>query len=274
MEVSKKQSAHKANNDQVVRAKPEVNPMRKAVAYAKDNRPAMFDWMVFLGSFLLGFIFPSLSNFADSPVFAWWMLSALLLYLLGAYLKRLPLYYRMNKGGEQPEVPGFLLFLLLGHWIIMVFALFFSSTAIDYMLGGKGKLLENGVTVLLIMILAGFITWMVYHSKKFNRPKQYSDGFIFRRELVADICLLCSICFFSFVFWEKSIVEFLAASSPKTIAEIIMLFILLGLVYMLCYLPLRYLFLVEDHHHRATWQRMFFIFFLILIRTLLHALGM
>jgi len=45
-------------------------------------------------------------------------------------------------------------------------------------------------------------------------------------------------------------------------------FLILAICFVLFYLPLRYLFLVEDHSSRQTWQRFFLIFGFLAIRFL------
>lgn len=61
-----------------------MKPINQEYQY---NRPAIFDWMVFTLSFLLGFIFPGLGDFLRSPGFAWWMLGVLVfIYHIKHYL--------------------------------------------------------------------------------------------------------------------------------------------------------------------------------------------
>lgn len=45
-------------------------------------------------------------------------------------------------------------------------------------------------------------------------------------------------------------------------------FLFLGIFFIFFYLPLRYLFLVEDHGSRQTWQRFLIIFGFLAIRFL------
>ena len=55
------------------------------------------------------------------------------------------------------------------------------------------------------------------------------------------------------------------------VGDVIMLFIFLGVSYVLFYLPLRYLYLIEDHFSRQAWRRLLLIFILILLRGLFEA---
>jgi hypothetical protein len=120
------------------------------------------------------------------------------------------------------------------------------------------------------MIVAGFITWIVFrHKKKIKPNERHTPEFLFRRELIADILLVSGVSIFSFIFWEKGILPMLASRPASAVSDIWFLFIILGITFVLFYLPLRYLFLVEDHSNRQTWKRMLLIFSLLLIRSLL-----
>jgi hypothetical protein len=242
----------------------------------KINRPAFFDWLVFSISFSLGFIFPGLKEFVTSPSFPYWMLTGLFLYTTGAWLKQQPICYRVTTTGEKlREVPA-MLFLLIGHWIIIFVAIIFSAAAIDRIFHTQIASInfsKSPVIVWCNIFLAGFITWLVYRSKRRKHfKKQYSASYLFRRELVADILLISGVSILSFIFWDKSIMAMLARSKTNSIGDIWFLFIILGICFMLFYLPLRYLYLIEDHTNNQTWKRLMLIFCLILLRSLFEML--
>jgi len=124
------------------------------------------------------------------------------------------------------------------------------------------------------IILAVFITWLVMHNKKqVKKQNRFSENYLFYRELVADIFLLAAVSFLTFAFWEKGILALLAKRPSAGILDIWFLFVFLSIAYILFYLPLRYLFLLEDHSSRQTWQRMLFFFGLLLVRSLFVMLG-
>jgi hypothetical protein len=93
--------------------------MHSSKDYIRQNKTALFDWLVFWISLSLGFIYPSLRDFVISPSFSYWMMTALLLYSIGAMLKHLPLYYRLISSGKSPRQISYLLLLVTGHWIII-----------------------------------------------------------------------------------------------------------------------------------------------------------
>jgi hypothetical protein len=124
------------------------------------------------------------------------------------------------------------------------------------------------------MIFAALVTWLVYHHQKdWPRKNRHTAGYLFWRELIADVLLLISVSVFTFIFWEKGIMTLLTARPAASFTDIGFLFLLFSISYILFYLPLRYLFLLEDHTSRQTWQRMLIIFGLLVIRSLFIIMG-
>ena len=95
----------------------------------RTNRPAIFDWLVFIISLSLGLIFPSLKEIAAFASFSGWMLLCLVLYVTGILLKHRPLYYRMAISGTKPKDIPYTFFLIAGHWVIMLSLVIFSEEA-------------------------------------------------------------------------------------------------------------------------------------------------
>jgi len=246
--------------------------MTKPLPYIRNNRPAVFDWMVFLCTVSLGFIFPSLGEFINTTTFSYWMLFATVLYTVGAWLKRMPLAYRMDQSPDKNKEIPFLFFLVLGHWVIFLIAGIFSDAAVRNIIGAapqNPEHMETGVMILGSILLGTLISVLVYYPLKVKeKGGTKSPAFLFRRELVADIFLVASVAILSFVFWEKSIMALFFHVRPSSLGDVCFLFIFLSLAYLVFYLPLRYLFLIEDHFNKQTWQRLFFIFALILTKCL------
>ncbi len=251
--------------------------MNKSIDFLQENKSALFDWMVFVTSFSLGFIFPSLLDLIISPWFSYLILSALLLYVAGAWLKHFPLYYRLNETGNSPLRLPFILFLIIGHWCLMLVIVLFSISTIRRLAGIKNIATDNGSNgydILISIVVSAFITWLIFRSKPGLKKKiGVSAGYLVRRELVADICLVIAVSIFSFAFWEKGIMAMLANRPTTSFTDIWFLFIFLAIAYMLCYLPMRYLFLVEDHFSSKTWKRMLLIFGLLLLKSLLEMIN-
>ena len=248
--------------------------MNKQQSYIQENKSALFDWFVFSISISLGFVFPTFKDFLISPAFSYSIVAALLLYAIGSWLKHLPLCYRMMRTGKFPEQISLLLFLAIGHWLIFFTIILFSEYAVRKFLGlapVKQQNTGDGLFILGSIVLATFITWLVFRSKKrIKEAGKFSETYLFHRELVADILLIAGVSIFSFAFWEKGIIALLTARSTATIRDVWFMFIFLSIAYILFYLPLRYLFLIEDHSSRQTWRRLLLIFGFLLIRSLLE----
>lgn len=245
-------------------------------ARIEDNRAALFDWITFGASFCMGFMFPSLYEFAKSPDFPYWMLFTALLYGTGAWLKHRPLCHRLMLQNKDAASVPFFLFLLIGHFIIFLVVLIASIPAWREILGLPKLTHESSdgsLTLFLSMVGALLISWFVFRPKKrLKNAAAHTGVYFFRREMVADILLMVSVSVLSFAFWEKGVMAMLISRPTANAGDIWFLFIFLSICYIFFYLPLRYLFLVEDHSRKGTWKRLLFIFGLLLLRSLFELL--
>lgn len=239
------------------------------------NRAALFDWLVVLISFTLGFLFPTLGDFIRAPLFYNLMLLALVLYLTGAGLKHLPLSYRLSKGRAMEPV-SYIIFLLIGHWFILFTLVIFSEPAVRALMGIPPIVKGDSVrwqVIITALLLSSFGTWMVYRNKS-NRKfsKQPDPVRLERQEMLADILLVAGVSVISFVFWEKGIMAMVDKMDKKSIGVIIFLFGFLAALFVFFYLPLRYLFFIEDRESGRNRKRLFIIFGFILLKALFEML--
>jgi hypothetical protein len=245
--------------------------------YLQTNRAALFDWIVMITSFLLGFAFPSLKDLIHSPSFYNWMFAALLLYTIGAALKHLPLSYRLSSSSHNLKPVPYIIFLLVGHWFIIMILVILSEPAIRSTLRLApltDKNAASGGIIFGSIVAATFITWLVYRTKSSRKKKKnYSANFLFGMELVADILLIAGVSIFTFVFWEKGVISMLGNAPTRTIGDIWFIFVFLAILFLFFYLPLRYLFFVEDRERGRNRRRLILIFAFILIKALLEMLG-
>ena len=236
------------------------------------SRPALFDWLVLTTSFSLSFIFPNFLSVIISPVLPFLMLAAMVLYTTGALLKHLPLDQRAKMRSSGFTDLPYKTFLAIGHWIIIYIAILFTKRAITQITGLNVSSTPPGkwdYFMLVDFVLTTYITYMVFHIRKGKAPaRKYTEKYLFRRELVADIFLCISVSILTFIFWEKGIMSLFTYRQPREITDILFMFLLLAICFILFYLPLRYLFLVEDHSSRQTWQRFLLIFGFLMIRSL------
>ncbi len=250
--------------------------MNRQFSYIQQNKSALFDWLVFFISLSLGIAFPSLRDFISSHHFTNWMLAALLLYTIGTLLKHKPVYYRLIRSGKPIRKVPFLFFLLIGHWLIFLMVIIFSESSIrrifhlppiDSRKGSDGWIIFASITI------ATLITAIVFRSRrKIKNIDQLSSTALLRQEIVGEVFLIAAVSILSFVFWEKGILTLLTAKPTATIGDVWFMFVFLTICYILFYLPLRYLFLIEDYSNRKTWKRMLLIFGLLLLKSLFEML--
>lgn len=240
----------------------------------KQQKPALFDWLVFTISLVMGLVFPELKNFAAAASFTYWMFAAMLLYMAGLWLKHRPVYYRLAKEGRGPQSVPYVLFLIIGHWVIMLMLVIFSIDAMRGIAGLPQVPLDKSLSGWQLsgcIVLSLFITWLAFRPGGKSR-KLLTEASLFRRELAGDILLISGVSILSFVFWEKSLLGAMEHMQLNSFGNICVLFIFLSVCYVLFYLPLRYLYLIEDRLSSQTWKRLLLIFILILLRGLFEAL--
>ncbi len=250
--------------------------MLAAKDYILKNRLAIFDWSVLTISFLLGFIFPTITDFINDKGFYHWMLAALLFYICGAALKDLPLSYRLSHSAKTIKPISYVLFLVIGHWLIMLMVFILSETQLRniFHLPVAANNETSFQSIIIAISVSSFITWLVYRGKsKRKHSRIFSDDYLFRRELLADFFLIIGVAILSFVFWEKGAMAMLANAKTQTIGDIWFLFLFLSFLFLFFYLPLRYLFFMEGANKVSNRNRLFLIFGFMLLKALFEMLN-
>lgn len=244
--------------------------------YIRTNRPAVFDWSVILISFTLGFLFPTSTDFIRSGFFYNLLLAGVGCYIAGAVLKHLPLSIRLTANRQPDKTTGYRIFLIFGHWLIFFLLFILLETPIRRILqfplkpGGKNY---SPVFMAAATFCAALVTWLVYRSKtKLKTVKSYSPQYLLNRELVADLLLIAGVAVLNFFIWEKGVMEMLSRSRTDTIGDIWFLFLFFSILFIACYLPLRYLFFIEDKPGSNT-KRLLYIFGFMLLRALFEMLA-
>ncbi|MFM2138639.1 MAG: hypothetical protein RJA57_946 [Bacteroidota bacterium] len=238
----------------------------------REDRSAVLDWITFMLSLSLGFLFPSLRALVRSPQFPSLLLIAVGSYALGATLKQAPLRYRLHLMGRGPAHVPYAFILGLGHWILLFISLFLAAPAIARLLSLPAAQIHSGsrgIFIILYLIGASLVTWLVFRSK---RPPVRSrrPGPLSAQELLADILLVAGVGFLTFLFWERVIMAVLGAYSIERPAHIWYLFLFLGFGFLLFYLPLRYLFIIDTERSGHILRRFSLFYVLLLVRALLN----
>lgn len=243
---------------------------QKSIQILQQYKPAIFDWLVLSFTITMGLVFPSLGALNNAGYLYNFMLFGLLLYVIGALIKRKPMYYRLAVSGQLPRRIGYILLLVIGHFFIMLTTLFFALHAFgalfDWHIPEK-RMTHPGIISGAILV-SSIITWLIYRGKKKTR-QLLTSKYIFGAELIGDILLIIGVSMLSFIFWEKSIFEMMARTPINNFGDAVFRFFFLSIAYMLFYLPLRYLYLIEERNSNATGKRFLLIFLILLIRGLL-----
>ena len=236
------------------------------------SRSALFDWIVFLTSFSLSFVFPGFVSLVASPVFPWLIFSSILFYAIGAWLKHLPLDIRAALPSYKKRTFPLKYAMMFGHWLIFYGALYMLRLHIQNFFGVHFPGEKSGETdwyLWFCFLFPIFITWLVYRDPRKYLPLKYTETSLFRRELAGDILLCLSVSVLTFFFWERGVMGLMTKDIfPKNAPGLAIQFLILAVCFVLFYLPLRYLFLIEDHSSRQTWQRFLLIFGFLSIRFL------
>ena len=196
---------------------------------------------------------------AANPAFGCLLLISLLLYSLGAWLKREPLHARLATRASTPTPTWawIALFVLM----IMQSALF----AGGFMLGaeqlaggflahatipGANVILPLGVGVALVAP-----TWLTIRALMPPRNSTGAPTPFARRELLADIAIY-STTMIALAWWNAMVVPELAQAHPRSGLVSALLILLATVPFAIFYAAPRILFLAEDYREISTWLRM------------------
>ena len=180
--------------------------------------------------------------------------------LLGAVLKMGPLHYRLS--GTSPRqkadvLDKFMSVLLFWHFILFTIVSLMSMSLlgiVDFVdRSSSGDDLWVGVSLLI----GGLLTYFVWRAGK--RPIKAPTNVIsypIAREALADGLLWISVSIITRFFWETWYLEIEPSRGIGFSSRGIVLLVSLSLLFIVFYIPSRYLFLVEDYRYARTWVRM------------------
>ena len=185
---------------------------------------------------------------------------AVITQLLGAVLKTNPLKYRLS--GSPPRATAdifdkFMDVLLFFHFILftiislMTLGLLEIADLVDRSSSG------DDIWVIVSILIAGILTYFVWRAGK--RPEEVPTKNIkypFVQESLADGLLWISVSIITRFFWETWYLEIEPTRGIGISLRAIVLLVALSLLFVVFYMPSRYLFLVEDYRYIRTWLRM------------------
>ncbi len=215
----------------------------------------IFDGLVFLANFFfVRFFEPSATPaFIQSPRFAWFTVVAVVVYCLGAYIKRAPLWERLGREKKTVSIGtsfGFLLFL---QWLLLNFFFFVNFQN----LSGGSTTTEQPLLVLAFIILA--LVPVAFTSRalrpyfpKPNFPNWRIHPFT---EMCANFCIVIFVMASTPV-WSLYAGSMAGYGQDNMIIGVIFL-LLTTLPFALFYLAPRLLLLAEDYRQPRTWLQIF-----------------
>jgi len=240
------------------------------------SRGEWFDLGIFLANIWLVPFLTRLSEEGDEKnlTYALILLISIVLYSLGAGLKRVPLQARLAHRPPNPAptwalialfvlmIMQFALYMLSGFLALGAFSHRFSSHPL--MPG-----LESPVMLPLTLLLATIPVIMTIRA--LIKPRLEADPeklpLLRRREKSADIALYLS-AIMSLSIWDGAIMGSLAGNGPYPWYASILLVTLITVPYAMFYASPRILFLVEDYRRPGTWLRLGMVMMPLTVRLL------
>ena len=220
-------------------------------------RGFVFDLAVLAGNIVFSVsILDRSENLSDRNI-GFLLLAAMTTQLLGAVLKSRPLQYRLS--GKSPRQTDDLLDKFMGVLLFFHFILFTIICLITLSLLGVVDLGDRSSSgddlwVGVSLLIAGLLTYTVWRAGK--RPEKAPTKMIkypIAQEALADGLLWISVSIVTRFFWETWYLEIEPVRGIGFSPRAIVLLVSLSLLFVVFYLPSRYLFLVEDYRYGKTW---------------------
>ncbi len=218
----------------------------------------IFDGATFLGNAALFSAAPRLGDDADEFTAGLLVLLAVLTQLAGAWWKQGFLAQRLTRSMLPPSKGpgrGFLNLLVFSHFILFsVMTVFAFGLLGIYQMNGSGGFFRGEVWIIIGFLLGGFTTYRVWVAEpRKNTPAEARPVSIPALEFGADGLLWVSVSLVTRIFWDGLVALIEPASGIGISGDGLMLLGAMAFLFVVFYLPGRYLFLVEDYHSRRTW---------------------
>lgn len=228
----------------------------------------IFDLCIFVFNIaFVAFLDPILrGNSVFSKLFGVAMLLAVVLYAVGAYLKKAPLTLRLR--GQSAKLPswfqflGFLQFIVFGFLILI--GLPGSGLVSNHFFGGPGvdpspiwwiaiKMIGLG------MIVPAIIMGITFSGINADGPSTYPSWRLKRStEVLANILLTFSVMVIT-ALWGQTFAGAFTGAGHGNILLTILWLVCSALPFAMFYLAPRALFLAEDYRNGQTWVSIFLV---------------
>jgi hypothetical protein len=223
-------------------------------------RGFIFDLAVLAGNIVFTVsILDRSENLSDRNI-GYLMLAAVITQLLGAVLKAGPLQYRRSgKSSRQTEdvLDKFMGVLLFFHFILFTVTCLMSLALLGVVdLEGAASSGQD-IWIAVSLLIGGLLAYTVWRAgKRTDRVPTKMIKYPIAQEALADGLLWISVSIVTRFFWEIWYLEIEPVRGIGFSPRAIVLLVSLSLLFVVFYLPSRYLFLVEDYRYGRTWVRM------------------
>jgi hypothetical protein len=220
-------------------------------------RGFVFDLAVLAGNIIFTFsILERSDDFPDRDI-GFLLLAAMITQFLGAVLKSRPLQFRLS--GRSPRktddlLDKFMGVLLFFHFILFTIICLMTLSLLGVVDLGDRSSSGDDLWVGVSLLIAGLLTYTVWRAGK--RPEKAPTKMIkypIAQEALADGLLWISVSIVTRFFWETWYLEIEPTRGIGISLRAIVLLVSLSLLFVVFYMPSRYLFLVEDYRYGKTW---------------------
>jgi hypothetical protein len=236
-----------------------MNSLRQtSIVNSPDRvRGFVFDLAVLAGNIIFTFsILERSDDFPDRDI-GFLLLAAMITQFLGAVLKSRPLQFRLS--GRSPRktddlLDKFMGVLLFFHFILFTIICLMTLSLLGVVDLGDRSSSGDDLWVGVSLLIAGLLTYTVWRAGK--RPEKAPTKMIkypIAQEALADGLLWISVSIVTRFFWETWYLEIEPSRGIGISLRAIVLLVSLSLLFVVFYMPSRYLFLVEDYRYGKTW---------------------
>jgi hypothetical protein len=217
----------------------------------------IFDLAVLMGNIVFALsILDQTENLPDRTI-GLLMGLAVIAQLLGALLKANPLKQRLSERPARSTkgIPEKFMDVLLFFHFILFSVISLMAMALLGIVDSSAS--GDDFWVALSLIIAGLLTFAVWRAgKRPGDPPSREIKFPIIQEALADGLLLISVSIVTRFFWESWYLELEPSRGIGLTRSAMVILVGLSILFVVFYLPSRYLFLVEDYRYGRTWLRM------------------
>lgn len=224
-------------------------------------RGTIFDVAILAGNiFFVGSFLESGENLPDRTI-GILLMAAIVTQLLGAVLKTGPLRYRLSQKPSRQNtdlLDKFTEILIFFHFLLFTIISMMTLELLGvYEAAGDDTGYMDDVWIVISLMIGLLLAYIVWRAGKRPEKEPTTPGkYPNISETVADISLWISVSIITRFFWESWYTEIEPSRGIGLSVLGIVLLVALSFLYVVFYLPSRYLYLVEDYRYGRTWVRM------------------